>query len=122
MPLFRTASAVSVGDLYALIRDKREVTRAEVGKLTGLSRTAVSARVRELTGRNLVFEREQAVSTGGRPPALLSFNAGAGIVLAAAVGRSRTHLAVCNLAGEYWSSPISTSMSGQDPMSSCRLW
>ena len=100
MSLFRTASATSVGDLYALIRNKREVTRAEVGRLTGLSRTAVSARVRELTARNLVFEREQAASTGGRPPALLSFNAGAGVVLAVAIGGSRARLGVCNLAGD----------------------
>ena len=98
--MFRTSPATSVGDLYALIRDKRDVTRAEVGKLTGLSRTAVSARVRELTARDLVIERDQAQSTGGRPATLLSFNADAGVVLTAAVGGSRTRLAVCNLAGD----------------------
>lgn len=92
MSLFRAASATSVGDLYALIRDKREMTRAEAGKLTGLSRTAVSARVRELTARDLVIEREQAASTGGRPPTLLSFNAAAGVVLTAAIGGSRAHV------------------------------
>lgn len=100
MPLFRASSAISVGDLYALIRDKRDVTRSEIGRLTGLSRTAVSSRVRELTARNLVIEREQAVSTGGRPPTLLSFNAAAGVVLTAAIGGSRARLAVCDLAGE----------------------
>ncbi len=100
MPLFPAASAVSVGDLYALIRDKRMMTRAQAGKLTGLSRTAVSARVRELTARDLVIERDQAVSTGGRPPTLLSFNADAGVVLTAAIGGSRARLAVCNLAAE----------------------
>ena len=48
----------------------------------------------------MVIEREQAPSTGGRPAAFLTFNADAGIVLSAAIGRSRTRLAVCNLAGE----------------------
>jgi predicted NBD/HSP70 family sugar kinase len=48
----------------------------------------------------LVQERELAPSTGGRPAALLSFNADAGVVLSAAIGRSRTRLAVCNLAGD----------------------
>ncbi|MDY6999476.1 MAG: ROK family transcriptional regulator [Actinomycetota bacterium] len=100
MPLFRTSSATSVGELYALIRDKRDTTRAEVGQLTGLSRTAVSSRVRELTTRGLVVERDQAPSTGGRPATLLSFNADAGVVLSVAIGRSRTRLAVCNLAAE----------------------
>lgn len=104
MPLFRTSAATSVGDLYALIRDKRELTRAEIGKLTGLSRTAVTARVRELTSRALVIEHERAPSTGGRPATLLRFNADAGVVLSAAVGGSRTRLGVCNLAGELLAS------------------
>lgn len=100
MALFRTSSASSVGDVFALIRHKRDLTRTEIGRLTGLSRTAVTARVSELTSRDLVVEREQAPSTGGRPAALLSFNADAGVVLTAAVGGSRTRLAVCNLAGD----------------------
>ena len=89
-----------MGDLYALIRQKRRVTRAEIGALTGMSRTAISARVSELTARRLVVEQEQAPSTGGRPPTLLSFRADAGIVLTAAIGGSRARLAVCDLAGD----------------------
>ncbi|MDG4665799.1 ROK family transcriptional regulator [Mycobacterium sp. 236(2023)] len=100
MALLRSSSATSVGDLYALIRQKRDTTRAEIGKLTGLSRTAVTARVRELTSRQLIVEHEQARSTGGRPATLLSFNAAAGVVLSVAIGGSRTRLGVCNLAGE----------------------
>lgn len=100
MTVFRTSPATSVGELYALIRDKRDTTRTEIGKLTGLSRTAVNARVRELTSRRLVVEHEQGLSTGGRPPVLLRFNAGAGVVLTAAVGGSRTRLGVCDLAGD----------------------
>lgn len=90
----------TVGEVMALIRDRRDVTRAEIGQLTGLSRTAVAARVAALTERGLVVETEQAPSTGGRPAALLSFNADTGVVLSAAIGRSRTRLAVCNLAGD----------------------
>ncbi|AFM18997.1 transcriptional regulator/sugar kinase [Mycolicibacterium chubuense NBB4] len=100
MSLFRSSSAAAAGDLYALIRQKRHITRAEIGQLTGMSRTAISARVRELTVRGLVVERDQAASTGGRPATLLSFNADAGIVLTAAIGGSRARLAVCDLAGD----------------------
>ena len=91
---------MSAGDIYALIRARRDITRAEIGQLTDLSRTAVSARVAALAARGLVIEHELAPSTGGRPAAFVSFNADAGIVLSAAIGRSRTRLAVCNLAGE----------------------
>ena len=47
-----------------------------------------------------MVEREEGPSTGGRPPTLLKFNSDAGVVLSAAIGRSRTRLAVCNLAGD----------------------
>jgi predicted NBD/HSP70 family sugar kinase len=104
MPFSRTSSSTSAGDIYALIRDKRDMTRAEIRQLTGLSRTAVTARVSSLTARDLVIESERAPSTGGRPATFLSFNANAGVVLSAAIGRSRTRLAVCNLAGDILAS------------------
>ena len=100
MPIFRTSTPTSAGQIYDLIRDRRDVTRTEIGKLTGLSRTAVSARVASLAAQGLVVERELAPSTGGRPASFVTFNADGGIVLSAAIGRSRTRLAVCNLAGE----------------------
>ncbi len=100
MAFSRTSTATTAGDIYGLIRAAGAITRTEIGELTGLSRTAVAARVAALADRGLITEREQAPSTGGRPAALLTFNADAGVVLAAAIGRSRTRLAVCNLAGE----------------------
>ena len=98
--LYPGSRRASAGDVFALIRGRRDVTRAEVGLLTGLSRTAVSARVSALADQGLIVEREQAPSTGGRPATFLTFNADAGVVLSAAIGRSRTRLAVCNLAGD----------------------
>jgi predicted NBD/HSP70 family sugar kinase len=96
----RSDGKASAGDVFALIKDRRAATRTEIGRLTGLSRTAVAARIAALEAIGLITEREQAPSTGGRPAALLSFNAGAGVVLSVAIGISRTRLAVCNLAGE----------------------
>lgn len=93
-------AAVTAGEVFGLIRDGAVTTRAEIGRVTDLSRTAVAARVSALQASGLVVERAEAESTGGRPPARLAFNADAGVVLAAAIGRSRTQLGVCNLAGE----------------------
>jgi predicted NBD/HSP70 family sugar kinase len=93
----------TAGDVFTLIRERRDITRTEIGQLTGLSRTAVASRIASLTALGLVSEREQAPSTGGRPPTLLSFDADAGIVLSVAVGISRTRLAVTDLAGEVLS-------------------
>ena len=88
------------GEMFALIRDHGAITRGEIGRLTGLSRTAVTARVAALENRGLVVEREPVTSTGGRPATQLMFNVDAGVVLAAAIGRSRTQLGLCNLAGK----------------------
>src|SRR6476659_657840 len=100
MRLSRTSTALATeGEVFGLIRDGAVSTGTDVGRLTGLSRTAVAARVGALQARGLVLERAEAHSTGGRPAARLVFNADAGVVLAAAIGRSRTQLGVCNLAG-----------------------
>ena len=94
----------SVGDLFALIRDGSAVTRSELGRLTGLSRTAVTARLAVLIASGLVHESQEGTSGVGRPAARLAFNARAGLVCAAAIGRSRTQLALCDLAGAIVSS------------------
>jgi predicted NBD/HSP70 family sugar kinase len=94
----------SPGDVLSLISAGRATTRAELGRVTGLSRTAVAARLAALRQANLVIEDEPGPSGGGRPPARLSFNSDAGTVLAAAIGRSRTQLGVCNLAGDLLAS------------------
>jgi len=91
----------SAGDVFALIRELRDTTRAELGQLTTLSRTAVAARVAALLDLGLVAESEQAASTGGRPATLLTFDADAGVVACVAIGISRTRMAICNLAGEF---------------------
>ncbi|RZK71153.1 MAG: sugar kinase, partial [Rhodococcus sp. (in: high G+C Gram-positive bacteria)] len=95
-----TTSPATGGDVFALIRAGQATTRTEIGTLTGLSRTAVAARVSSLQASGLVVEREEGVSTGGRPPVKLSFHVQAGVVLSAAIGRSRTQLAICDLAGD----------------------
>ncbi|MDP3890569.1 MAG: hypothetical protein Q8Q44_05020, partial [Nocardioides sp.] len=76
------SGTATAGEVLGLVRSGRATTRAEVGRLTGLSRTAVSARLAGLLDRGLVLEGEQVASTGGRPAARLHFNRRAGAVLA----------------------------------------
>lgn len=98
----RSAAAtpgVSAGEVFGLIRDQRTVTRADIRAATGLSRTAVTARVEQLLRVGLVAERTEGGSTGGRPPSRLVFDPKAGAVLVASIGASRVQVAVCDLAG-----------------------
>lgn len=89
----------SAGELLELIRSGRAQTRSDLRRLTGLSRTAVVTRVNALTRAGLLRPGEELASTGGRPPGALVFNRHAGVVLAVAVGRSRSQIAVFDLDG-----------------------
>lgn len=89
----------TAGDILRLIREDGVATRADLGRITGLSRPAVASRVAALISRGLVVECRAGPSTGGRPPARLEFNAAGGTVLVANLGQSRGQLAVCDLAG-----------------------
>ncbi|MCB0894817.1 MAG: ROK family protein [Nocardioides sp.] len=95
-----SAAPATAGELLELVRTGRAVTRSQLRLLTGLSRTAVTARVAALTQAGLLLIGEELASTGGRPPGALVFNKDAGVVLAAAIGRSRSQLAVLDLDGQ----------------------
>ena len=89
----------TAGELLDLIRSGRATTRGELGRVTGLSRTAVSARLASLASAGLVLEGEEESATGGRPASTLVLNRDAGLVLAVAIGRSRSQMSVCALDG-----------------------
>lgn len=54
------------------IYDQREISRADISRLTSLTRTTVSDLVTELQGKGLVEEIGYGQSRGGRSPILLS--------------------------------------------------
>ena len=89
----------SAGALLTLVRTGRATTRADLGRLTGLSRTAVSARVAALVEAGLLLEGAELASTGGRPPGGLVFNVDAAVVVGVAVGRSRSQIGLFDLDG-----------------------
>lgn len=93
----REASATA-GELLRLVRSGRASTRADLGRVTGLSRTAVASRLAALTQAGLLRPGDELASTGGRPPTGLVFDTGFGVVLTAALGRSRVQLGIFDLA------------------------
>ncbi len=92
------AHPATPGQILQLILANQANSRAEIGRRTGLSRTAVTARLNQLAARGLVIEDTAAEPTGGRPAGRISFNAAGGVVLAASIGRSRIQLGVADLA------------------------
>ncbi len=93
------SSPTGAGRVLSLIRDGEAVTRADLARRTGLARSTVAQRVEALLAHQLVYEAGGSASTGGRPPTVLAFNRGAGVVLVADLGATHSRLAVSDLAG-----------------------
>jgi predicted NBD/HSP70 family sugar kinase len=87
--------------VISALRAQGLVSRAEIARRTGLSRTTVSSLVSELQSDGLVVEREETGAAhgeqGGRPPILLSFDASAGAALGIDFGHSHVRVAVADL-------------------------
>ncbi|TYL51326.1 ROK family transcriptional regulator [Nocardioides sp. BGMRC 2183] len=85
-------------DVFDLLRDGQPRTRAQLAEVTGLARSTVSARLEALMRLGLVVPVE-GVSTGGRPPALLTFNPGARVVVGVDLGATHARAAIADLDG-----------------------
>ena len=85
--------------LVALVAQERQVSRADLARLAGLSRSTVSLRVDEILKTGLIMESGNGPSTGGRRPVVLTVNPDVGVVLAADLGATHCHIAVADLAG-----------------------
>ena len=82
------------------IYDSAAISRADVARLTGLTRTTVSDLVEEHIADGLVAEIGTGPSTGGKAPILLSVPADARQLIGIDVGDSVLTGAVVNLRGE----------------------
>ncbi|KIM15413.1 hypothetical protein QV65_23465, partial [Rhodococcus erythropolis] len=57
-----STTPATAGEVFTLIRSGSATTRSEIGKLTGLSRTAVSARVAALQSLGLIADDDEGPS------------------------------------------------------------
>jgi N-acetylglucosamine repressor len=86
------------------IYDEGEVSRADVARMTGLTRTTVSDAVAELMTDGLVAEVGLGPSAGGKPPTLLSVVDDSRHLIGIDLAESEFRGAVINLRGEvkHW--------------------
>ena len=83
------------------LREEGLISRAEIARRTGLSRSTVSSLVSELQADGLVVERPEPAAAhgdqGGRPPILLSFDASAGVAVGIDFDHHHVRVAVSDL-------------------------
>lgn len=99
-----------------VIRLHGPLTRAQIARQTGLSRSAVHALTSELRDAGLIRESARgAPHPRGRPAASFSFNGGSGHVLAIAFQHGSVSVAVADLTGSIVEQATATVDAGADP-------
>ncbi|MEL6187973.1 MAG: ROK family transcriptional regulator, partial [Myxococcota bacterium] len=83
-----------------LVWEYREISRADIARRTGLSRSTVSTVMSELLDSGIVEETRQGSSNGGRRPIMVGFRDNARTVLGVDVGASHIDAVLTNLRGE----------------------
>jgi predicted NBD/HSP70 family sugar kinase len=83
-----------------MLRMHGTLSRAEIARRTGLSRSTVSSLVADLQGSGIVVEQEGGVpmqAQGGRPPVLLALDPVAGTALGVDFGHRHLRVAIADL-------------------------
>ena len=85
--------------LLDALRKRGRASRADLARITGLSRSTVSTLISDLQASGLVVEQEPETREfkQGRPPILLSLDPSAGVVLGIDFGHEHVHVAIADL-------------------------
>ncbi|MDE2783446.1 MAG: ROK family protein [Gemmatimonadota bacterium] len=98
----RPAAAPEQGlmtEVLDLLWRRREVSRAEVARHTGRSRSTISDAVARLLNTGLVEEVGSGQSRGGRRPILIGFRDDAGVILGVDLGATHVSVILTDLRG-----------------------
>src|SRR3954447_12900804 len=83
------------------LRQRGAISRSDIARQTGLSRSTVSSLVADLQASGLVVEREVATAPrgpeGGRPPVLIALDQSAGALVGIDFGHRHARVAVSDL-------------------------
>ena len=87
------------GDVLGAFRRSPTLTRADVGRVMGLSRGTVNQRLEVLLEAGLIGPADGEAPTRGRPPERFAFKADRGVLLLADIGATGMRAALCDLSG-----------------------
>jgi len=100
--------------IATMFRNSSTLSRADVVRRSGLSRSTASQRLDALIAAGLVVAADVELSTGGRPANLFALNRNRGVLLLADIGATAMRNAVCNLRGERYSPRSTTTINIAD--------
>ena len=91
---------LNYGIILDIIRESGPISRIEISRRTGLSRSTCSAICEIMITQNLISETGKSISSGGRKPILLELNIHAGIVIGLKLMEGEIIGAIVNLGGQ----------------------
>lgn len=105
----------SAGHLLQLLRSGTVSTRRQLREVTDLSRSTVSLRVDQLISAGLVREVGTAMSSGGRPATILTFDEATPTILVADLGATHGRIAVTDAGGRVLAEKVMLSRIANGP-------
>ncbi|HWU30067.1 MAG TPA: ROK family transcriptional regulator [Microbacterium sp.] len=90
----------SAGELFALVRDGKAHSRADLARMTGLSASTVALRVDALVASGYLEEVGQGESRGGRRPRALAVKAAGSVVAGVDLGERHATIVLLDRRGE----------------------
>ncbi len=91
---------INRGKVLAVLREHGPISRTGLTRRAGMSKATISALVGDLIERGLVRVDGPVAARRGRPPIMLRFNDGAGLVVGVDMSGPRLAAAAANLAGQ----------------------
>ncbi|WP_134699259.1 ROK family transcriptional regulator [Ammoniphilus sp. YIM 78166] len=78
----------------------KNISRAELSKITGLNKATISSQINSLLEEGLIFEKELDKSNGGRKPILLTLDKDAGFAVGVEIDTTRISFLITDLSGK----------------------
>lgn len=88
---------INRANVLNIVREKAQISRVEISKLTGLKKSTISSIVNELIAEDLVYEDSFGESAIGRKPIMLRLKEKSRCIGAIEVGHYKTLVAICDL-------------------------
>jgi predicted NBD/HSP70 family sugar kinase len=110
-----TSRPNSAGHLFQLLRSGSVTTRRQLREVTELSRSTVTLRVDQLIRAGLVREGGTAISSGGRPATILTFDEVSPTILVADIGATHGRVAVTDAGGRVLAEKVMLSRIADGP-------
>jgi glucokinase-like ROK family protein len=97
---FQLMKSINKSLILNIIRTEKQISRAEIAKITKLTPPTVTNIVSELLAEGIVVEGQAGPSSGGRKPILLSINEKSYYIIGVDVGVHQARFALTNLNAE----------------------